>query len=306
MTRGIYILGNDRVLEATIALLESIRYYDKDVPVVLLPFNDEYQKMATVLGDRFGVRVFPDMDFYRKMVSEMAAIFPPKFFPVSISLNRMRKFAAWFGDLDEFLYIDTDIVVFDRIIKVLEEFGDRDFIWCDYQYKSGLKNNYTEVVREKGVFSEAELQDVFNSGFWGSKKSILTEEKMYDLWRECAQHREYFDFEQGTDDQSILNYMVHKFVSNRLNLTTIPEYSAGNWGGSSQFRREGNVLYDGDKKLLFLHWAGLNLKPGTPYWDLWKFYRYLHDPEPDFPEPEDDRPTLLQKVVNKIKRLMRF
>ena len=39
MNRGIYIVGNDRVVENAIALLNSIRSYDPEVLVFLIPFS---------------------------------------------------------------------------------------------------------------------------------------------------------------------------------------------------------------------------------------------------------------------------
>ena len=44
MNRGIYIVANDRVIENAITLLNSIRYYDPEVTVYLIPFNENYQE----------------------------------------------------------------------------------------------------------------------------------------------------------------------------------------------------------------------------------------------------------------------
>ena len=46
MSRGIYIVANDKVIESAIALLNSIRLYNCQVPVFLIPFDDNYQQVA--------------------------------------------------------------------------------------------------------------------------------------------------------------------------------------------------------------------------------------------------------------------
>jgi len=49
MKRGIYITANDRVIEQAIALMNSIRLYDPDSPVILIPYDNNYQKIADLL-----------------------------------------------------------------------------------------------------------------------------------------------------------------------------------------------------------------------------------------------------------------
>ena len=43
VSRGIYIVANDKVIESAIALLNSIRLDNCQVPVFLIPFDDNYQ-----------------------------------------------------------------------------------------------------------------------------------------------------------------------------------------------------------------------------------------------------------------------
>jgi hypothetical protein len=42
------------------------------------------------------------------------------------------------------------------------------------------------------------------------------------------------------------------------------------------FRRDGNVLVDPNvnQPLKYLHWAGIKIAAGCPYWDVWSYYRY--------------------------------
>ncbi|NQZ62201.1 MAG: methionine synthase, partial [Crocosphaera sp.] len=143
MTRGIYITANDKVIEQAIALLKSIRCYDQDTPVVLIPYDDNYQVIAKKLNEDFGVTVYPDLEFIERLSIKLQSIFGEDFFARP---NQFRKQACWFGEFDEFLYIDTDIVVFKKIVDDLNYFTDYDFICYDYQHKAGIRNVFSQKI----------------------------------------------------------------------------------------------------------------------------------------------------------------
>lgn len=274
MIRGIYIVANDRVIDNAIALLNSIRLYDQEIEVYLIPFNDNYHQVAYTLGTLHNVKVFPDLQLIDKFTQRIGEIFPRDFLALP---NKMRKLVAWFGPLDEFIYIDTDIVVFEKIADNLEKLAEVDFFCCDYHHANDkLRNIFSPVVKEQKIFTDAQLEDVFNSGFWGSKKGTITAQEMDEVLQECANHRQYFDFSQGVTDQPILNYLILKLIDKRDNLVKIPGGGAGSWANSPNFQQRDYVLYDQEKKLKYLHWAGIKMKIGSPYWELWQHYRYLH------------------------------
>ena len=273
--RGVYIVANNKVKENAIALLSSLRRYDPDIPVYLIPFNEDHQAVAQQLAQMYQVQLFPDLDLLTSLTETIGDIFPRDFLALP---NKMRKLAAWFGPLDEFLYIDTDILFFTPVSETLRYLDRADFIWCDYHYKRGLEDVFSNVVPERGIFTPEELKDVFNSGLWGSRKSALSMEQLACILKDCAAHREYFDFSSGTTDQPIMNYLVLKAISRRLNIAKANPEEPGSWGGSAHFERRGEVLFDGDRPLRYLHWAGTPMRSGGPYRDLWTHYRYRNDP----------------------------
>ena len=196
------------------------------------------------------------------------------------------------------------MVVFEKIIDNLNYLKDNDFICCDYQHTAGIKNVFTPKVIEAGVFSETELQDLFNGGFWASKKNLISEQDLYETFAECAAHPEYFDFSQKTSDQPIINYMILQRVSRRFNIVNRPGKAPGSWAGSRHFQRQDGVLIDPNinQPLQYLHWAGIRIEPGCPYWDIWKYYRYLNSAEPIRSIQTTKPASIWQQIKEKVKR----
>ncbi|MEL6900569.1 MAG: Npun_R2821/Npun_R2822 family protein [Cyanobacteria bacterium J06606_4] len=301
--RGVYIVANDKVKENAIALMSSLRLHDPAVPVYLIPFNDDHQAVAARLAELYDVQLFPNLDFLEALTQKIGEIFPRDFLALP---NKMRKLAAWFGPLDEFLYIDTDILFFTPVTDTLSYLDSADFIWCDYHYKRGLEDVFSDVVPQQNIFSQEALKDVFNSGLWGSRKSALSLDRLYEVLKDCAAHREYFDFSSGTTDQPIMNYLVLSAIPKRLNIAKANEGEPGSWGGSPHFVEREQVLYDGDRPLRYLHWAGTPMRPGGPYRSLWEHYRYLNDPEGRalFEATPKAKPSHLQQFKKRLKSLL--
>ena len=301
MSRGIYITANDKVTDHAIALINSIRVHDLETPIVLIPYDDNYHQVAAILKERHGVRVYGDLEFIDRLSNRLHEIFGGDFFARP---NQFRKQACWFGEFDEFLYIDTDIVVFEKLIDNLNYFSEYDFLSCDYQHLGGIKNVFTPKVVEDNLFTANELKDIFNGGFWASKKGLISEQDLYDTFAECAAHPEYFDFSQKTSDQPIINYMILKRIARRFNIIRRSDGAPGNWAGSPHFVVDGDRLIDPsvDQPLQYLHWAGIRIQPGCPYWQIWEHYRYLHEPKPPETPQVVKKSSVWQQFVSKISR----
>ncbi|TVQ07382.1 MAG: methionine synthase [Leptolyngbya sp. DLM2.Bin27] len=304
--RGIYITANDRVIDHAIACLNSIRAHDPTIPVMLIPYSDDYHQVAALLHRDYGVELYPDLAFIQRLSENLQAIFGANFFARP---NTFRKQACWFGPFERYLYIDTDVVVLSAIAQVLDHLDDYDFLCYDYQHRGGIHNVFGPAVIDQQVFTPAELTEVFNTGFWASKGGLLSESDLYEVFQDCAAHPDYFDFSEKTSDQPIINYLILKRVARRFNLVRQPGGGPGSWAGSSHFVQTGMALSDPNvgKPLDYLHWAGYRIQPGCPYWDIWAYYRYLHDPdsrpEPGAVAPPSPMTTLRHRVSKLLSRL---
>ncbi|MEB3192502.1 MAG: hypothetical protein VKL42_19330 [Snowella sp.] len=275
MNQGIYLLANDKVIDNAIALLNSIFLHDPLLPIYLVPFDQNYQQIEKRLGAEYHVKLFPDLDFLERFTQNIANIFDRDFLALP---NKMRKLILWFGPLEKFLYLDTDIIVFQPLAPILDLLDQQEFICCDYHHKHRkIEDIFSDQILTQEIFTPQQLEDVFNSGFWASRRGLFSESELYTLLQDCAQHRDYFDFTYRTTDQPLLNYIILKTTTQRLNLTRINS-EAGSWAGSPHFQRQGNALFDRDRPLRYLHWAGTPMKTGGPYRKIWEHYRYLKEP----------------------------
>lgn len=300
MNRGIYIIANDKVTDQAIALLNSIRLHDTDTPIVMIPYDDNYHAIASTLNQHYGVKIYQDLDFIDRLSQKLHDSFGGKFFARP---NQFRKQACWFGEFDQFLYIDTDIVVFEKIIDNLNYLNNTDFICCDYQHLGGIKNVFSSQVLTDQVFTENEVKDIFNGGFWGSKKNLISEAELYEIFAECAANTEYFDFSEKTSDQPIINYMLLKRIPRRFNIVRREGKAPGNWAGTPHFQTQGNILFDPtvNQTLQYLHWAGIRIQPGCPYWETWEYYRNLNPALPPANIPAPAQKSQWQKTLDYFK-----
>jgi hypothetical protein len=302
MSNGIYILANDKVLEQAIALVNSIRYYDSEANICLIPYDAHYQQVAEVLANS-GVFLFPDLALIDRISEQVRQRFGERFF---LHPNHLRKLACWFGPFEQFLYIDTDVVVFEPIIRTLKHLEHYDFVCCDYQHKTGIANVFRQDLVKANVFPQTDLFHVFNSGFWASKRHLFTESELFSLFDECAQNASYFDFSKRASDQPILNYLVLKKIPNRCNLARQSKRCPGNWAGRSHFRDMGSALFDPNvqRRLKYLHWAGIRISPGCNYWSIWLYYRNLFkQPTPSLRSQPKQAAGQLHQAQDQIKTI---
>jgi len=278
--RGIYVMANDQAIDNAIALLSSIRVHDPDVPVILIPYDERHRSVSAVLRKHFDVRLYENRALIRRIDEAVRRSFGTGFFKKP---EMFRKQACWFGPFDEFLYLDADIVVFERIAAILDYLAEFDFVCCDDQYRTGLQHVFSARVIDEQVFSPRELLDIFNAGLFGAKKGTLTEEGLYAHFAECARHIGYFDFTTGCNDQPIFNYFVLKRIPRRINLFRAVAGTPRMWAGTPGFIAQGERLFDPEvgTPLKFLHWAGLKTAPGHPYWETWQQCRFRHPGVPN-------------------------
>ncbi len=113
MSFGIYLLANDRFRFMLEAFLVSLRKFDETTPVMVIPFDDDYEKVSKI-ANQYNASILSDsLSIYSEIGSRMmAGRHGPGIF---------RKFKCFHGPFDEFLFIDIDVTVTSDIAEISKQ-----------------------------------------------------------------------------------------------------------------------------------------------------------------------------------------
>jgi hypothetical protein len=268
---GLYTLANDHVVDWLIALLESLRAHEPDLPVTVIPFDGDLARIRSLSG-RYGFEVADDPRL--EALDDIGRTLWPE---DEVSVGAMRKLFAFFGPYERFLFLDSDVVVLEPLGRFFEaqRRAGCDFAFFDDEldmvYKPG--DFRSEMVQKRGAQG-------FNTGAWGSRAGAFELAELRDLvTRARSVKHEFVD----VLEQSLINYCVDvKGLSVCAFRDLVPH--GGTYAGL-RLRREGDALVVRDARRAdsglaapFVHWSGQALGPLMPYRRLFLRYRLARMP----------------------------
>ncbi len=264
VSRGVYFLANDFVLEFAIAFLNSFRTYNPAVPLCLVPYDDDTQKLRR-LADRYEFRVWEDRATLKRC-DQISRCFHPQV------LGQYRKLALWDGPFDEFLYIDTDTVVLSSVDFVFDFLPAFSFVAGVSDLPRLRRWVWKESIYRAAALTDGQIAFAANTGFLASHRGSLSLDGIEaELPRALAlaQHMELFCAEQP-----LLNYLI---VTSSEPHTSLSALRASGRRDLPILRWAGSDRPIG-RQVLLVHWAGewRKLSQGyMPHQELWTYYRNL-------------------------------
>lgn len=301
MTDGIYILGNDVVYDQVVALLNSIEANaGRKIPICIIPYNDRLDKVREEIAARDNVTLFENsaaITYWDNFATHIWKNYPRAQktwrewgFSDLYELPMHRKFCAFDGPFDKFIYFDADTLLMGPIDYVYEKLDSYDWVVNDFQYKSDLKyifDGSPELLQQ--VFNQEKLQSqIFCAGWFASKKHIFPQDMLVDILNKL-EAGEADVMALVAPDQSLFNYMV---LRSRISYYNFAYHECENATGnhwSSNFDVVDNILYDQERRLTYLHYMSIGASTFTqlcagenvniPYRDVFLHYRYLTSPE---------------------------
>lgn len=305
---GICTLGNDRVYDQIVALLNSIEVFaGPEMPVCIYPYDDQVDRLRDLERSRPQVTIYDNAAAIQRWdawVAEIWATHPTaqqQWAAIgSAGIHRMgthRRFCAFDGPFDRFLYMDADTLLLSDPAPVFNALDSYNWVTYDFQHKdlSHVYDVHSGWINK--LFSSEQLQrQTFCSGFYASRRGLFDPAQGKDIlaWLKSGEAVVLYPM---APDQTILNYLVMRHGVNSCNLAvTLPtDQRTGNSVTSSHFTIENHRVYDKGIPLLYLHYIGLSSKLfarlcqgeniDLPYRDVFMHYRYLHAP--------DTRPSLV-------------
>ena len=326
---GICTLANDRVYDQLVALLNSIEVNaGKALPVCVYPYDDNTERIKAEIAQRPKVQLFDNQEIIERWDNFAKSAWEPH--PTakerwlkagSKGYHRFgthRRYCAFDGPFDRFIYMDGDTLLMSPLDRVFAQLDNYDCVVYDFQHKD-ITHVY-EVTSSKllEIFPQERLnQEIFCSGFYGSKKGLFDGERRNWLIEQLRAGEAEIVYPMAVD-QPLLNYMMMRsnFSIYNLALQLPKEERTGCCVTSPHFQALDNILYDQGKRLTYLHYIGLSSSLFTrlcsgenldfPYRDIFLHYRYLYEPSQrpiftDSPKPyQPPTPTFWQKVTRKL------
>ncbi|MEM6255606.1 MAG: Npun_R2821/Npun_R2822 family protein [Cyanobacteria bacterium P01_D01_bin.156] len=301
MKRGIYTLANDVVYDQLVALLNSIETnVSPNFPVCVIPYDDRIERVTEEIQNRpHNVTLFSDdvaLTRWEQFATNIWQQHPTAYDVWNLrgvsGVNRMgmhRRFCAFDGPFDRYIYLDADTLVLNNIETLLAPLEAVDWVVYDFQYKDLTHVFNVHSPQLKTIFSDEQLDKIFCAGMYASKRGIFSNDQLEWLLTQLQTEADVLYI--NGPDQAIVNYMVLKLGLNILNLAKHlpPDKRTGCCATSAHFEQQGHYLMDRGKRLTYLHYIGISSKVFTrlcggenldfPYRDLFLYYRYLHFPE---------------------------
>jgi hypothetical protein len=336
-SRGIYTLANDGVYDQLVALLNSIEVnVGSDIPVCVIPFDNRLDRVKQAIRTRPNVTLFENqksIDRWEEFARQFAQAHPdakrtqqshPRWYKGCLH----RKFVAFDGIFDEFVFYDGDSLAMKPIDDIFEKLQSYDFIFDDWEHKKSREVaalNITEIERSSSL-KESEIRPKLHcSSFFASKRGLFNPEELNRMQTRLIDHQEaaWVNGQGWWDDAFLFNYMTLVCDRPQFNFTLSDQGSdrTGNCANVDPFVEVDHVLYNeqGSKPIHRIHYMGyssnsfVRLCQGElneiPYKDVFLHYRFLKEPEqkPAFLKPPSQATQasrFLSKAAHKFKKIL--
>ena len=243
---GVYCLANDRVIEWFHMFARSLRHFNPDLPLTVIPYNADFARLKQ-LAPRYHFDLVSEAEAARFEVLE------PKIMKMNRHAGMFRKWASFFGPYDEFILFDADIAIAMPLDSIFSAFtrSQKDFLYFD--------TDITMVYRpEHAAMMQAKYGSPgFNAGTFGSRKGVITEATLWEMADRAEAVRHLFEPMQV--DQPFLNYVFDTLPRSMTSLhDLLPELSPKPWA-RVPFQLDPSTSRAKDAEgyqMPFIHWAG--------------------------------------------------
>lgn len=258
--RGLLTLANDPMYDWLVALLESVRRHEPQLPITVIPYDSRTARIAK-LQSIYDFELLPERELAE--IDELSGSLWPGGKPL------LRKIAAFDGPYDNFLFLDADIVV-------LEPLGRFFDVHADGHVHYFVENRHE--VYDPGPFRARMVADHasrgINTGQWGGKRGVLSLDAFRSAAAQTAEVRQDSFWIAG--EQTFLNYT---FDISPVRLVAYADVVPGlgdSWAGTRYARTDAGLVeqltatQQATGTAPMLHWAGYSLGPTMPFYREWK------------------------------------
>lgn len=264
---GVYFSANDVVYDWAIAFLNSFRIFNPDLRLLLIPFNDQCERILK-LQDQYNFEIYVDPSFAR--LEAIGQAFELGHTPTGPYW--FRRYAAFWGPCDQFMYLDTRQVVLGDLKPIIQALDDYDFELLHFD--CAINQVYEPGNLRRELLKQGKARS-FLSGLWASRRWLFTLEEFERLSADALKVRDQLN--PRNTDQAFINYCCDmKPVCYGHVAEVVGGICHSSWAKQSgRIYRDKKSYYlwdygglDHKKRLLLLHWAGFQLNTSIPHYFL--------------------------------------
>jgi hypothetical protein len=219
--RGIYLVANQPSAEEAHNLIYSIRECGCRLPIHVIPYGGKPFHLGSVTD---GVRLLSLADFPSegvKFVQELEKRIP------QCSAGLLRRFLAWFGEFDEFLYSDNDIVALMNWEELFSHLQQFEIVHADQEYLTAGIFNFHQPERFEELLGPGALDRAVTAGHFLCRRSPRHPSDLLSAlaWMEANPGIAKWH------DQALLHVTLALVKWPALNLCKPPHNWASSWAG---------------------------------------------------------------------------
>jgi len=271
---GVYFSANDVVYDWAIAFLNSYRTFNPDLRLILIPFNHQCDLLLK-LQDTYNFEIYTDPSF--KRLEAIGRAFELGHTPTGPYW--FRRYAAFWGTCDRFMYLDARQVVLADLKPVIEALDD--YVFELLHFDCAINQVYEPGELRRKLLRQGKARG-FNSGRWIARKGLFTLEEFEQFATSALKVRDQLN--PRNTDQAFFNYCCDmkpiRYGHTAEVLGGICQSSWARQPGKIYQDQKSYHLWDHGgldhkKQLLLLHWAGFPLNASMPRYFLFKnFYHH--------------------------------
>lgn len=222
MSRGIYLVANRKSQDECLNLIYSIRNCGCRLPIHVIPYGGKPLRSHDAAE---GVKVLSLSDFPPEGISflnELQRRMP------QCSTGLLRRFLAWFGEFDEFLYSDNDVVALMNWEEMFSYLDKYELVHADREYTTGGIFNLLQPTRFKELLGPDALEQAITAGYFLCRRSPRHTDDLLTglIWMEA--HPDVVRWH----DQTLLHVSLVLAKWPVLNLCKPPYNWGCSWAGS--------------------------------------------------------------------------
>ena len=243
---GVYCLANDHVIEWFEAFIRSYQLQNAALPLAVIPFNGNIARLKS-LQARFHFEILDESQcaHFDALANQV------------LGSDRLagayRKFACFFGPYDEFLFLDSDIVVTSSLTPLFAAYAESgcDLVYFDYALDMAYAPDLAaRMLAEYGSHG-------INTGAFLSRNGILREADLWPLAEKAAAVRD--GLLPDVLEQSFFNFVFDVSRSRMVGMEKLlPELAPKAWARQPfHYDRQTRTATTPEGKILpFIHWPG--------------------------------------------------